>query len=48
VVEPIIFIESYIGGIIGDHAGAIGVHIPVAFGIFALAVWLPMRAVRRV
>jgi heme A synthase len=48
VLTVLIFVESYIGGIIGDSAGAIAVHIPVGFAIFALAVWLPMRTVRRV
>jgi heme A synthase len=43
----LIFLESYIGGIIGDHAGAVAVHIPLAFAIFALAVWIPLRATRR-
>lgn len=43
----LIFVESYIGGIIGDKAGAVAVHIPLGFAIFALAVWLPTRTVRR-
>ena len=43
----LIFLESYIGGVIGDHAGAVAVHIPLAFAIFALVVWLPLRATRR-
>jgi heme A synthase len=47
VLTGLIFVESYIGGIIGDKAGAIAVHIPLGFAIFALAVWLPMRTVRR-
>ena len=42
----LIFLESYIGGIIGDKPGAVAFHIPLAFAIFALAVWLPMRATR--
>jgi heme A synthase len=42
----LIFLESYIGGTIGDDAGAIAFHIPIAFAIFGLAVWIPMRAMR--
>jgi len=43
----VIFVESYIGGIIGEKTSAIAVHIPLGFAIFALAIWLPMRTVRR-
>ena len=39
----LIFLESYIGGIIGDHASAVAVHIPLGFAILAVAVWLPSR-----
>jgi heme A synthase len=46
-LTAVIFFESYIGGIIGDKASAIAVHIPFGFAIFALAIWLPMRTVRR-
>jgi heme A synthase len=42
----LIFVESYIGGLIGDKASAIAVHIPVGFATMALAVWLPLRSVR--
>jgi heme A synthase len=48
VLTVLIFLESYIGGIIGDHAGAVAVHIPLGFAIFALAVWMPMRTLRRI
>jgi heme A synthase len=44
----LVFAESYIGGIIGDKPAAVAVHIPLAFAIFGLAMWLPMRTVRRV
>lgn len=47
VLTVLIFLESYIGGIIGDKASAIAVHIPLGFAILALAVWLPMRSGRR-
>ena len=43
----LIFLESYIGGIIGDKPGAVAVHIPLAFAILTLAVWLPFRINRR-
>ena len=43
----LIFLESYIGGTIGDKASAIAVHIPLGFAILALAVWLPTRSARR-
>lgn len=48
VLTVLIFAESYIGGLIGDKASAIALHIPIGFAIFALAVWLPMRTLRRV
>jgi heme A synthase len=47
VLTVLIFLESYIGGIIGDHAVAVAKHIPLGFAIFALAVWLPTRTLRR-
>jgi heme A synthase len=47
VLTVLIFVESYVGGTIGDKAGAIAVHIPLGFAIFALAVWLPTRTIRR-
>jgi heme A synthase len=43
----LIALEAYIGGIIGDKAGAVALHIPLAFAIFGLAVWLPLRSTRR-
>ena len=48
VLTVLIFVESYIGGTIGDKASAVAVHIPLGFAIFALAIWLPMRTLRRV
>lgn len=44
----LIFVESYIGGIIGDQASAVAVHIPLGFATLALAVWLPARTARRI
>jgi heme A synthase len=46
VLTVLIFLESYVGGIIGNRAGAIAIHIPLGFAIFALAVWLPLRTAR--
>jgi heme A synthase len=43
----LVFAESYIGGLVGSHSGAVAVHIPLALGIFGLAIWLPMRTLRR-
>ena len=42
----LIYLESYIGGIIGDKPASVAVHIPLAFAILALAVWLPFRTMR--
>ena len=40
--------EAYIGGAIRDSGkdGWTAVHIPIAFAITALVVWLPLRAAR--
>ena len=43
----LIYLESYIGGIIGDKPSAVAVHIPLSFAILVLAVWLPFRTTRR-
>jgi len=48
VLTVLLFVEAYIGGIVGDKASAIAVHILLAFAIFALAIWRPMRTARRV
>lgn len=39
-------VESYIGGAIRDDGkdGWTAVHVPVAFALTALVVWLPLRA----
>jgi hypothetical protein len=52
VVGSIVFtlllvLESYLGGLIGDHAGLTAIHFPLAMALMGLAVWLPFRAVRR-
>ena len=43
----LLVVEAYIGGLIGDHAGATAIHFPIAMGLMGLAVWLPFRATRR-
>jgi heme A synthase len=40
----LLVLEAYIGGLIGDHAGATAIHFPLAMAIMGLAVWLPVRA----
>jgi heme A synthase len=47
VLTVLIFVESWIGGVVGDHPGAVAIHIPLAMAIFGLAVWLPLRTTRR-
>jgi heme A synthase len=47
VLTVLIFVESWIGGVVGDHPAAVAIHIPLAMAIFGLAVWLPLRTTRR-
>lgn len=47
VFTVLLVLEAYLGGIIGDHSGLTAVHIPLAMGLMALAVYLPLRATRR-
>jgi heme A synthase len=47
VLTVLIFVESYIGGVVGDHPAAVAIHIPLAFAVFGLAVWLPLRTTHR-
>ena len=52
LVGSIVFIvllvlESYLGGLIGDHSTLTAVHIPLAMLLMGLSVWLPVRASRR-
>lgn len=46
VFTVLLVLEAYLGGIIGDHSGLTAVHIPLAMGLMALAVYLPFRATR--
>ena len=43
----LLVLEAYLGGLIGDHAGLTAIHFPLAMALMGLAVWLPVRAVRR-
>ena len=47
VLTVVLLVESYIGGLVGDHAALTAVHVPLAMALMALVVWLPMRAARR-
>jgi hypothetical protein len=40
----LLVVESYIGGLIGNHSGLTAVHFPLAMGLMGLSVWLPFRA----
>ena len=42
----LILAEAWLGGRIGGAPGVVAFHIPLAFAIFALAVWLPLRSRR--
>jgi heme A synthase len=47
VLTVLIFVESFVGAVVGDHPAAVALHIPLAFAIFGLAVWLPLRTTHR-
>jgi len=42
----LLVLESYLGGLIRDESKDVltAVHVPLAMGIMALAVWLPVRS----
>ena len=40
----LLFLEAYIGGLIGDSPAAQTVHFPLALALVGLAVWLPIRS----
>ncbi|GAB7006839.1 hypothetical protein JCM18899A_43120 [Nocardioides sp. AN3] len=42
----LVMLEGFLGGGIGDHPSWPGLHIPLAMGLMALSVWLPLRAAR--
>lgn len=47
VFTVLLVLESYLGGLVGDHNAVEVVHFPLALALLALAVWLPLRARRR-
>lgn len=44
VFTVLLVLESYLGGLIGEHGRLTAVHFPIAMGLMGLAVWLPLRA----
>lgn len=46
VFTLLLVLEAYLGGIIGDHSNLTAIHIPLAMGLMALSVYLPLRATR--
>ncbi|MFN2539253.1 MAG: hypothetical protein ABR549_14040 [Mycobacteriales bacterium] len=46
VLAALFLVESYLGGVIRDDAkdSLTAVHVPIAFLVTALVVWLPLRA----
>ncbi len=47
VFTVLLVLEAYLGGLIGDHSTLTAIHFPLAMALMGLAVWLPLRAVRR-
>jgi hypothetical protein len=47
VFTVLLVLEAFLGGLIGDHAGVTAIHFPLAMALMGLAVWLPVRAMRR-
>ena len=49
VFTALLVLESYIGGLIVDQSKdtLTAIHVPLAMAIMGLAVWLPLRASRR-
>jgi len=47
VFTVLLVLESFLGGLIGDHSALQVVHFPLALALMGLAVWLPLRARRR-
>lgn len=46
VLTVLLVLESYLGGLIVDQSKDVltAVHVPLAMGLVALVVWLPLRA----
>lgn len=43
----LLVLEIFLGGLIGNTPAVAAVHIPLALALMGMAVWLPLRAVRR-
>lgn len=43
VLAVLLFVESYVGGEIGNTPGLQSIHFPLAIALMGLAVWLPLR-----
>ena len=48
VFPVLLALEAYVGGEIGKQAWLTAVHFPLAMALMGLAVWIPLRALRRV
>lgn len=46
-LTALLVVESYIGGLIGENSGLTAVHFPLAMALLGLAVWIPVRTLRR-
>lgn len=44
VLVVLVFVEAYIGGLVGDNPAAETVHFPLAMALVGLSVWLPVRS----
>ncbi|WP_375493557.1 hypothetical protein [uncultured Jatrophihabitans sp.] len=44
VLLVLVFVEAYIGGLVGDNPAAETVHFPLAMALVGLSVWLPIRS----
>jgi hypothetical protein len=46
VLDVLLVVEAYLGGLIRDHSKdtLTAVHVPLGMAIMAVAVWLPVRA----
>ena len=47
VFTVLLVLESFLGGLIGDHSALQVLHFPLALALMGLAVWLPLRARRQ-
>ena len=45
-LTALLVLESFLGGLLGQHPGLSAVHFPLAMALLGLAVWLPVRTRR--